>query len=234
MAFEVTVPEVQLMFNALYPPTTSSNILNGKIKRPPTSPALFISRYAALHPGSGRNKFLEAVILWSSMTDDEKQPWKELADRIRELYMATFSLQLRAAKRKATDGPSLRGHEVCLHGKRDLLPTEHFINQTGHSCNMTMVRPIGISMDPVLQHPAPLAIDNAPSTYSILDANASLSPIVGIAHPTDAPQWPFRTPIRNVLDQPASPLLSNLPISSTDSPNVSTTCSWPKGYGSLM
>ncbi len=42
--------------------------------------------------------------------------------------------------------------------RRDLLP-KHFMDQTGHCYNMTMVQPNEVPRDPVLQHPAPLVID---------------------------------------------------------------------------
>lgn len=122
----VPLPDVQFMFNLLYPPSTRFNILNGDIKRSPTSPAIFYSRYAALYPGG--NKLFEALSLWNSMTDDEKQPWKELAVQFKELHTATFLPQLRAAWRKATVGHGPRSDEVCeTYCLLSLLSTRLFI-----------------------------------------------------------------------------------------------------------
>lgn len=97
-----------------------------------------------------------------------------LAVQIRELRMASFTPQLRTALPNATERLGPRTHKVCLHGESDLLPTERFIDQTGHSRKMTVVQLIEEPRDPVLQHSAPLAIDNA-----------LFSPIVGLVHPTD-------------------------------------------------
>ena len=50
------------------------------------------------------------------------------AVQIRELHIATFTPQPRPVLRDITERLSPRSHEVCLHGKGELLPTEHFID----------------------------------------------------------------------------------------------------------
>ena len=101
------------------------------------------------------------------MTNDEKQPTCCLDQR------ATHIPQSRAALRDATERLGPRGHEACLHGKSELLPTEYCIDQTGHSRTMTVVQPIEVPRGPVLQHPAPLAIDKSTLLYSIFDTSPS-------------------------------------------------------------
>jgi len=92
------------------------------MKRPANYFGIFFSRYAELHPGGSSNKLVEATGLWNSMTDDEKQPWRELAIQVKRLHMATFPDQPRTRLRNVINdrlGPSsLKLGQVCLHGKR--------------------------------------------------------------------------------------------------------------------
>jgi hypothetical protein len=103
MVSQVTLPEVEHMFDRLFL----------------SSPG----RYAELHPGGGGNIWREATELWNSMTDDEKQPWKELAIHIRGLHGPAFPVfwsQPQAARCNSA-GPGPCDHEsgqVCIHIKR--------------------------------------------------------------------------------------------------------------------
>jgi len=116
---------------------------------------------------------------------------------------------------------------------RDLLHTEHIIDQTGqYSRNVNMIQPTEVLRDPILQYPVLLPIEDPPPAYSLLDYNVPSSPTVGRVHPTD-PLYPLlqtrirdETPFINQLVPFCSNTSSTQSAAANPPPNVSATCRW--------